>query len=418
MIEMSSNVQRKYAALRLSPGRHWLPVCSLLIGSAIGVPAYAMEGDTRQPYVSYAYFHDDNLLRVPAAQMAAAPDQQYSDNYRRAEGGIMFDKYVSRQHFTGNVDMNRTSFSRFTELDNNGKDLLVNWKWQLGNDFDGNLGSSYSQSLTPFTEFHSEQLNIRVQRHQFFDGGWRVLPSWRVRTMLSHDSLNYDLTSQSALDYVSNTTEVGLDYLAQTNSTIGIQARRTRGSYPNPQSLGPFVVDNSYTQNEYMCKVDWQATGKTRLQMLAGWGERKHEVFPDRDARGPSARIIVDWLPTGKTSATLTAWRDFSAIDGLTANYSLNKGISLKPVWSVTGKVSVDSFLKYEKHDYSGTAMFPGLLPAGQINTTRYASLSLTYKPIQNLDIGLTVYRDQQTSSSAGGDYLAKGVIVNLRAQF
>ncbi|MGZ5781442.1 MAG: XrtB/PEP-CTERM-associated polysaccharide biosynthesis outer membrane protein EpsL, partial [Burkholderiaceae bacterium] len=293
----------------------WIALFSLMAVFIYGTPARATVGDTIQPYLGYSYFYDDNLFRVSDTN----PAQKFSDTYRRAEGGLVFDKYFSRQHFTGSIDVNRTSFSRFSELDNDGKDLAANWNWQTGNDLDGNLRTSYSQSLTPFTDFHGQQLNIRVQRHQSFDAGWRVQPSWRLRGAVGHDTLNYNLDSQSALDNNTNTTELGLDYLAKTNSTVGVQVRRIRGDYPNPQSSGALIIDNSYVQDEYLCKIDWQATGKSRLQMLAGWAERKHKMYPERDAKGPSTRIIADWFPTGKTSLNLTAWRDFGAVDGLTA---------------------------------------------------------------------------------------------------
>ncbi|MGZ3237643.1 MAG: hypothetical protein ACXU8A_09740, partial [Burkholderiaceae bacterium] len=69
-------------------------------------------------------------------------------------------------------------------------------------------------------------------------------------------------------------------------------------------------------------------------------------------------------------------------------------------------------------YNYSGSAIIASVLPAGQLNTSRYASLSFTYSPIQNFQIGLTAYRDQRTSSAIGADYIANGMFINLRASF
>lgn len=396
--------------------RQWASPLGLLAGTIFFQPALAAPGDTFQPYLSYTYSYDDNLRRRPTVSVSAADT---SDIFHRAEGGILIDKSISKQRLTANLNFSRTTFNQFTELDNNAKDLQGNWNWRLGNHLEGNLGASYAQALTPYSaEYQSNERNLRTQRREFFDAAWRLHPSWRLRGGFSHYQLEYDLATQKFGDRTEDATELGLDYLAASGSTVGVLVRHVKGGFPTPQQIGPLVVDNSYSQNEYKGKIDWLISGKSRLQFLGGWVERKHDFFPARDASGPSVRMIANWLPTGKVGMTLTAWRDINASDDLTASYTLNKGLSLASNWDMLAKVRMDALIKVEKRDFSGATAYTALLPSNRQDTSRYASLSLTYAVMQNLQISASVFRDDLKSNIALSDYRAKGMMINLRSVF
>ena len=200
--------------------------------------------------------------------------------------------------------------------------MLGNLNWHLASHLDGNLGVSYTQALTPYTEFHSTERNLRTQTREYWDGKWYFHPSWSLHGGLSQYKLEYDLATQKFGDRTEDASEIGLDYLAASSSSIGVLMRHTRGGFPKPQLIGPLVVDNSYRQDEYKGKLDWLITGKTRVQFLGGWVQRKHDSFPARDSSGPGARLIADWLSTGKTSMNINVWREIYSSDDLTASYT------------------------------------------------------------------------------------------------
>jgi len=258
------------------------------LGAVTCAPAFAAADDVFRPYVGYSFAYDENVL---GSRMAPIPAARICRNTsRRAEAGIAINKRISQQVLSAKLNLSHVTYDHLRALDNDGKDFLGNWNWHVGDRVEGNLGASYVQGLAPFVEgltplanLSTQERNLRTQRREFFDGSWLLHPSWRLRGGLSRDSLNYDLDSQKVGNRTEDMAEAGVDYLASSGSTFGVQLRHTRGDLPNPQQLGALVVDNSYDQNEVKAKINWLLTGKTQLQFLGGYVQRKHDFFSERD---------------------------------------------------------------------------------------------------------------------------------------
>lgn len=149
------------------------------------MPALAAPDQVVRPYVGYGFGQDDNVLG------AGATGDSVSSSLRRAEAGVLLDKRFSQQAVSAALRFTHTTYAQLPELNNDGKDLLLNWNWHVGNRLDGNIGSTYVQSLAPFVNFHGRERNLRVDRREFVDGGWLLHPSWRMRGGLSRDKLAY-----------------------------------------------------------------------------------------------------------------------------------------------------------------------------------------------------------------------------------
>jgi exopolysaccharide biosynthesis operon protein EpsL len=401
-------------------GRRFSHLLSIMAGAAFCSPASALNGDVITPYADYALSYEDNLLRLhdSATAKATLGTDNMSDTVRRATAGLRFDKELGRQHLSANIGVNRTNYDRYRQLENTGKDLFANWNWQLGNNFSGNLGVSYLEGLTPYEDFRALEPNIRRQQRNNVDAAWRLHPNWRVVGAYSRYVLTYDLDAQRANNRTLDTTEFGVDYLARTNSTIGLQARHTRGGYPNSETLGSLFADNSYDQNEFKAKVDWRVTGKSRIQFVGGWVQRKHDAFPTRDFNGVNARLIGDSAVTGKVGVALNAWREIGAVDDLAANYALTHGLSLTSNWNVSPKVHVDGAIRIEERDYNGVTALAGLAPSDRSDRYRKLTLGVTYQPSRHVQVAASVFHDILNSNITQLGYRANGVQVNARYEF
>jgi exopolysaccharide biosynthesis operon protein EpsL len=402
--------RRRHAALRVF----------LHLGAAACVPAFAASGapapseDVLRPYVGYGFAYDDNALG-----QANGVDGKQSDTSHHAEAGLIFNKRVSQQVLSAKLNFSRVKYSKLGQLDHNAKDLLANWNWHAGSHLDGNVGASYLEALTPYASSIDSQRNLRTQRREFADGGWRLHPSWRVRAGVSREKVNYDLDAQKAADRNEKTGELGLDYLAAAGNTVGVQLRHTRGDLPNPQLIGAQLVDNSFDQNEIKAKVNWIVTGKTQLQFLGGFVRRKHDVEPARDYSGFNARVIGNWQPTGKIGVTLSGWREIGALDDLTASYTLNQGLSAGAGWELSSKLKLDAVLKHETSDFSGAAPFAAVSPdRDRKDTFLTASVKLTYRPIDRLQLGVLAYRKNRNSNLDGNSSTNNGVMLSSRYEF
>jgi exopolysaccharide biosynthesis operon protein EpsL len=386
------------------------------------LPQYSSPADVLSPYIGYSYTRDDNVLGIQsgpgtdAGSGAATGDQ--SDTTRRVLAGLNVRKRISRQVLSARLDFVRASYDKLSGLDHTSKDLIANWNWHVGNRFEGNLGTSYLNELMPFSNFPSRERNMRTQRRDFVEGGWLIHPSWRLRTGFSRDQLKYEQETQNAGDRNETMAEVGVDYLARSGSIAGVQLRHTRGDLPNPQQFGTLLVDNSYDQQEVKAKINWLLTGKTQVLFLGGLVQRKHDVFPARDYSGLNARLIANWKATGKTSLNAGVWREIGALDDLTASYTLNQGFHVGARWDMTSKLRLDGLAKRESSDYSGTAAMASLQSIDRKDIFNTASLKLTYRATDKLQLTAMLYRKDRRSNIEGNNYPNSGITISSRYDF
>lgn len=374
--------------------------------------------DAITPYAGVGIGYDDNVLRLPNAAAAQAMGVGgLSDTTRREQFGLALDKTISQQHLTANLNVANVDYNRFTQLDHLDKNLAANWNWHAGNHVEGNVGLTYSQGLTPFIDFHLLAPNIRTQVNEYADASWLFHPSWRVRAGLVHSHLWYDLASQTPGNNSQYQTEAGLDYIAASGSTVGLQLRHTRADFPNPEQAGGVSVFNGYGQDEIKAKIDWLLTGKTRLHYLGGWVSRTQDDFSARNFSGMNSRVSADWSPTGKIDLTAAIWREIGAVDDLSNVYSLNHGASLASSWKYSEKIRLVGQFKYEKRDFSQSTAH-GALGADPSDVLRQTALTMFYNPTTKWEFQLAGTRTTQALTSSPGGFVSNGVMLNTRYAF
>jgi exopolysaccharide biosynthesis operon protein EpsL len=389
--------------------------CAHLLGALTSLPAQAAPDQVVRPYVGFALTHEDNVLG--AGDGVNGRDAAQSSSSRQASAGVLIDKRISQQALSAALHFTNIRYDSLPELDHEAKDLRVNWNWHLSDHLDGNVGTSYVKALAPFVNFHGRERNLRAERRQFADAGYLLHPSWRLRAGVSRSSLEHELESQQALDRVEQMSELGLDYLARSGSTVGTQLRHTKGRYPFPQQLDGEAVNNSYEQDEVKIKVNWLATGKTQLQFLGGPVRRKHVAFAARDYSGINARLQANWQTSAKLLVTAGAWREIGALDDITASYTLNQGVNLGATWNASDKLRFDGLLKHETSQYSGMVGLPATLPERE-DLVNSAVVKLQYRATTHMRLGAQAYRNKRRSTLPGNSYPGSGLQLSLKYEF
>jgi exopolysaccharide biosynthesis operon protein EpsL len=389
---------------------------ALLVGALFAAPAGAGPNDALQLYAGLGWAYDDNLLRVPDGQPAF--DNQRGDSWRTAEGGLIFDHMYSRQRINAVAKLSKVKFNHFKQLDYDGKDLAATWYWQLGNHLEGTLGTTYAQVLAPYTDFRSNERNLRQQRRQFFDGAWRLHPSWRLRAAASRDKFTYELFSQRYNNRTEDSYEIEGDYLPKSGSSVGLVARHIKGSYPYRRPFAQGVVTDDFTQNELKARVNWLATGSTTVQVLAGWAERDQPSFGPGKTSGVNGKVTALYAPRGKVSYSAAVWRDFAPLESTIVSYTLNKGASLGATWEATAKIKVEANAVYERRAFSTRRDVPGI---GSLrDSLRSASVKATWSVRPAIQVS-TALVHQSRSGSVGlgtGKFSSNMIAMNLSGQF
>lgn len=392
-----------------------LPLTAM-IGAILASPAQAALSDTIHPFVSATYSYEDNLLRLPDG--VPGPQGSRSDTLTQLQAGLLFERPIGRQILTGQAKVSRVSFNHYDQLNYNGKDVSAEWQWFVLRNFSGHVGAAYSQVLTPFTDYHSSERNLRTSRREYADGYWRFHPSWQVHAGVSTTKYSYDLASQRFIDRTEDSSDVGLDYLAASGSRFGVLARHAKGTYPNKPVIGGVVVDNGYQQDELKANVYWLLNGVTQVQVLAGWARRDHNFFTGYDASGANGRVTVYWQPLGKLKFTASTWREFQAVESTLVNSSLNKGVSVGANWDISAKLKADASVRHERRNFNVVRAVE--LVGDPSDSGNLAQAGLTYTPLNSVQLNLSVFRDRRTGSAyvGTGSYTAKGVSLTATGQF
>jgi len=363
---------------------------------------------------------DSNLFRLSdsANTVALLGTDQREDTYTRGELGFRTDANAGRQHFNVNGNVNHSRFDRFSYLDNTGGTANAVWNWAVGNQWQGELGYGYNRMLAAF-ELQSTGQNIRTQKHGFANANYQFHPSWRTRVAL--DDLKTDYSAATSQDRISDgrSGEVGLEYVAASQSTVGVRVRRTQGDFPNHQLVGTTMIDNSFEQTDTGVTLDWRASGHTRVVGGVDYTRRTHSQFSSRDYDGPTARLNVDWNQSDKLLWRAAAWRELTESDDLTPSYVVSDGVSLIPSWSISSKVNLAATASRVKRDYRGDPRIVLLvLTQRREDVVNTATLTLRYLPTPHIGVNMSYTDERRTSNTPLDDYRDRIVNAGLRVEF
>lgn len=387
-----------------------------LLGAILAEPAWAIPGSALDLFARVGWARDDNLLRIPDGFPAF--DKQRSDSWTTFEFGAMVDKSLARQRLLAVAKFSKVDFDHFRQLDYKGRDLQASWYWQLGNRFSGQLGSTRLQTLAPYTDFPSDERNLRKQRRHFFEGAWKLHPRWEARTAFSRERFDYELAAQSFNDRTEKVAELEARYLAPSGSAVGLVLRRIEGNYPNRHPFAPGLLTDDFTQDELKARIDWKASGSTTVQGLLGYARRTQPSFGPGRTSGANGRLTAQYEPRGKFAWRASLWRDFAPLESRVVSYTLNKGVSAGATWTASARVRVDADAIHERRNYNPRAGFSAA--NGLDDSLRSASLKASWAVKRKLTLSAAWIRQARSGSPVLGigNFKANTVAINASAQF
>jgi hypothetical protein len=207
----------------------------------------------------------------------------------------------SRQKFIAEANVTEYKYQNFDNLDNTSNNLLGQWQWQVGNDWNGDLGVRHRRYLESFSNF---QQNVRdmVNQDRLFGTANYLLHS-RLKFTVDADWYDTEHGDQArqALNYKLNNTAFTVRWVTPALNTVGLQYRNADARYPNNEIIGTTLIQNSYTEDELSVVAHWRLGGASETIARIGYTERKFEQAPDRNLSEPTWRLVYLWRPTGKT---------------------------------------------------------------------------------------------------------------------
>jgi hypothetical protein len=340
-----------------------------------------------EPYVFTGVRTDSNLFRTSS--------NEESETIWRLGAGLKSDFKLSRQHLILDLDVDRSLYNTFDELDSTNIDGLGKLKWQLGNLWSGNLGykynrapRSYNQNLIPGS--FTRDKDMRTRQTGFLDAGYQIHPDWRILGKVDLVDVSYQDRTQ--LDRRSNSGTLEVQYQNTLNTRVGLRGQYTSNDLNNTD-IGGVSISNDYDVTELSGVLYWEGSAKSALELRLGYTDLSYDDLDSRNFNGVSGRFIYHWILTGKTKMDIAAWREPSNLNDEITDYVLSTGLSITPTWSATRKITVVGTLSYENDDFKARDDILDALGAekrkddtwqigiqGKWNPRRYLNVSLGYR--------------------------------------
>jgi exopolysaccharide biosynthesis operon protein EpsL len=391
----------------VKPRKYPAPGLALIATAAalgFGAPAHALEGDRIKisPFFSYAY--DSNVFRLPDEFDAATFTGQSERSDRIFSTGlrVALDYPVSRQRFLADARVTRNDFDTFTFLDNTAYDGRLLWRWQLGNDWSGDAGYTYSRALTSFGDFRVPVKNLETRHQPYLSAQYRFAASHALRSRVSYLTTDNSAAIRKPSDLEQTTYELGYDFLPATLNRIGTTFRHTEGEYP---SRAITSLNNSFTKDDIEANIYWRLTGQSVVTGAVGYTTHKFDNNPQSDFDGPTGRLTWEYTPTGKLRFTTVGRREIVASEDVNSSHAITDSLGLSADWAATARILVGARIEFRKRDFltDSVVLAPGR-PQRTDDTTSLA-LTATWKPYRFLELFLALAHEKRSSNVALSDY-------------
>jgi exopolysaccharide biosynthesis operon protein EpsL len=378
-------------------------------------PAVALWEDRLEIFAVQNVTRDSNVFRISENTNSEIElgTGSLGDTVSTTTVGFALDIPYSLQRLRLGYSAYAARYRRFDELDHNGHAASASWLWSVTPHVTGDVGYDQRRTLANFATVLGTQPDFVTTRLAYANAAWMMTPSWRLHGAFNAaESEHSEVRELSDLRFTS--VEAGLSYVTASENRLGVAARSERGRSPEETTFLGVPFDNEYRQESLGVQGRWVLTGLSRLDGRADYTRRRYENFSERDYKGPTWRLTYTYTPTGKITVSTTAMRDVAPIEDMTSSFVLVTGLSIRPDWAVTGKITVRGNLSYAKWEYRGAT----LLGEEFEHRVRTGGLSVLYRPTRRIAITGGVSREKRTSTLLTGDYEVNLTTLEARIGF
>lgn len=376
-------------------------------------PAYPLEqrADPLRVHIGAEAAQDSNLFRVSddTQPLLNGVATERSAVVSKLNAGVDANLELSRQQFLFNAQATQTWYQHFSFLDHLGYGGGLNWRWQAGDPWSGELGYTQDRTQASFAELQGPIEDLLTHKYAHGSAALRIR-SLRLRGLAEDIRYEHSNDTQRILDNHVVAGTVGIDFIADNDNSFGVQYKQSKGDYPNREpvdlALGVAqLVDNQYREYESSAVLGLKFGAGSRLDARVGQTERRYEDLSSRDFKGITWRVGLEHLPSAKVLLRLSGYREVQSIEELTASYAVVSGVSFMPAWTPTIKSVLQANLIYENRQLEGS---PALVLGVELlrkDIKRAARVGAGYQPLDGLQLAVSYERGSRTSTVSTAEY-------------
>lgn len=400
---------------------------SIALLAAVSANSRADEADALNFFVGQGVTFDSNLFRLPdgvypSAVATGVADPPRGDTYFNTFAGIRFDKLYSRQHLRADFTVTHYAYRTYKYLDFNGVSGRAAWDWAIGDRWNGELAYNQTQTPSNYATQTGFRTSYQLYQRAAGDANYWWHPDWSAGAGLAKIRSNYNNSFNPFSEYDADVVDARITYRPSSGNQIRLLVRRTDGNYPNRIATPIGFLAQSYTQDDYEAEAKWVLDGQSRVFGRVGYTSVGYDAsaLRLRDFSGPTARLVYDWTPTGKTTISLVLRRDIGPEpqDNLNASFVATSAASIAASSAVTSKISVRGFAEWRKRELGGEAIFVDNTLRNPTYTQNY-TLTGTWTPDRSLLFNVSLGHETRTGNNpAYPNYDDNTVSANVQFSF
>lgn len=320
---------------------------------------------------------------------------------------------LGRQHLTldGSVQDNRYEANR--TLNNRSYSLRGALNWQTLNHLSGVLSAKSDRSLADFNIGSGVDPILRknIERENEYQALARLGLATRYSLELgwTHRSRDFTAEEYDRFDFRQNTGSFAVYATPGGNVTLGLAARRTKGTNPrfpiglaiDPQSSQIVVVSvpNDYTRDDFDFTTQWHTGGNSTLNTRIS-RSRSTNSLDDRlrDFTGTTGAANWAWQASAKLQLNVQYARD-TGQEGVVQAPDLNRVYTswqLGGVYALTSKISLSAKTASNRATRVSTA---GASVPDALDALRSYNLSLRWAFSRGFSLGCQYDHASRNSS-------------------
>jgi hypothetical protein len=365
-------------------------------------------------YLTAGAAYDGNLFRAPDGQ--AFPGFSKSDDIFSLGGGGSLN--LANPHFqlNGTIDVGQSWYSRNSFLNSLSYDgsleLTERQKY-----IDLDVEAAQSQSLSSFADIRSPIRNLQSLTRTAARIGLAATADVRLvfDVKFNRDTNSNALVAQA--DYNQPSGGVGIGYFSPSGNSVVVEELRTYTQGVNEQI---FLLANglvgskiNYVDDTTSLQVGYSPSPVISLFAQAGYLRRTDQSILHDNVNTPVGLIRLSYLPDAIVQVDVSAGRQLSSqsyllVEGVQDNY-----IKAKPMLKFNNGLLATLDFSYDHRSY-GVVQQLGLGPSNAEDQTLRYDASLSYKLLDNYEVGLSAYHEERHSSAILDTYTDSGFMLTL----
>ena len=354
-------------------------------------------------FIADQFTYDDNLYRLPSAYdvtTVAGPMATRADSFNSVSLGGNGRWFSDIQAVSLDFRADDNRFIHNDSLDNVSGKGNLEWDWQLGTYWSGQVGISYLRELANFanTGFYSRDV---VQREDYFGTvRYQVGPHWALYGGFIGADTSQTAVPEQPFDFRSKAATAGIEFATSSSNTVGFEYRYTNADFPQEFLLNGAPFNSNYKEQTTRILLKYVISAATEIDASAGYLKRDYPESRFATFSGNIWRAALQWQPTDHIQWVLTGWRQLAAYVDAESDYFVSNGVSLAPTWIATQSLKLSLSISRENHDYIGSS------PSSIAFVSRRDKLTsgqggLIYAPKDSLIFNLTGRYDKRDSNQA-----------------